>query len=189
MYEIQIGDTLEADFSTHNDAGANANADSTPTFTVYKNGTAVVALTSQNATNYGTGLYRCLAAITSANGFATGDKVSIVATATVGGDTSSVVLKVAQVVAITLTAAAIADAIVAEVLTQPTSGAPPASPTVGQALMYPYVALVNDKADGNATDTVAPSQRILYDTAGDPIAKATISTRTNGVSQGKLGAP
>ena len=31
-------------------------------------------------------------AITSANGFAVGDKVSLVATATVGGDTSSVVL-------------------------------------------------------------------------------------------------
>lgn len=87
------------------------------------------------------------------------------------------------------TASANADAVVAKTLTQPTSGAPPASPTVAQALMYPYVALVNDKADGNATDTVAPSQRILYDTAGDPIAKATISTRTNGVSQGKLGAP
>lgn len=100
MIEIQLGDTLEADFTTHNDAGANANADSTPTFTVYKNGSAVVAITSQNATNYGTGLYRCLAAITSANGFAVGDKVSLVATATVGGDTSSVVLKVCQVAAI-----------------------------------------------------------------------------------------
>jgi len=100
MLEIQLGDTLEADFTTHNDAGANVNADATPTFTVYKNGSAVVALTNQNATNYGTGLYRCLAAITSANGFAVGDKVSLVATATVGGDTSSVVLKVGQVAAI-----------------------------------------------------------------------------------------
>ena len=100
MLEIQLGDTLEADFTTHNDAGANVNADATPTFTVYKNGSAVVALTNQNATSYGTGLYRCLAAITSANGFAVGDKVSLVATATVGGDTSSVVLKVGQVAAI-----------------------------------------------------------------------------------------
>lgn len=100
MLEVQIGDTVESGFTTHNSDGSNVAADSTPTCTVYRNGSAVGSMTAQNATSFGTGLYRYQAAITVANGFSIGDKVQIVATSVVGGVTSSIILKAFQVSAI-----------------------------------------------------------------------------------------
>ncbi|MBL9084190.1 MAG: hypothetical protein JNK76_20490 [Planctomycetales bacterium] len=98
MLEVQLGDTLEVNFTTHNSDGSNVNADATPTFTVKKNGVDVGALTNVNASSLGTGLYRGQAAITAANGFAKGDKVEMAVTSIVGGVTSTILMQPHQVV-------------------------------------------------------------------------------------------
>lgn len=69
------------------------------------------------------------------------------------------------------------------------SGAPSATPSIRTALMLLYMALRNDRADGNASDTIAPSKRLIRNNAGDTICSATMDVRTHGFSHGKLGAP
>lgn len=98
MLEVQLGDTLEVNFTTHNDNGSNVAADVTPTITVKKNGVDVGALTNVNATSIGTGQYRGLAAITAANGFAKGDKVQVAVTSTVGTVQRTILMQPHQVV-------------------------------------------------------------------------------------------
>ena len=67
--------------------GVRVNADSTPTATMYRNGSSVGALT---VTNVATGLYKVTGTIGS--GYASGDKIQVVATATVDGVTDNAVV-------------------------------------------------------------------------------------------------
>lgn len=97
MQKHFLGDTASVMVTTHNALGAAANADATPTVTVFKNGTAVVALTDVNMTAIATGLYRYAVALSVAAGFAHGDIVEIVATATVDGVTSKAAVYAVQV--------------------------------------------------------------------------------------------
>lgn len=93
MFEVQLGESVPCGITTHSDSGANVDADALPTITVYRNGSAVVALTAQAMTKLATGLYDYAFTPTTAGGFAAGDRIKVVATSTVGAVTSSIVLK------------------------------------------------------------------------------------------------
>ncbi len=66
---------------------ASANADSTPTFTVFKAGNTAV-LTDQTFTNRATGEYYATFTASTGNGFAVGDYLIVRSKATVGGITA-----------------------------------------------------------------------------------------------------
>lgn len=80
------GDTVRKTFTTHDATGAATNADSLPTASVYRNGTLDAAVTVTVA-NLATGLYSAVCTLPS--GYAAGDSVQVVVSATVGGVTAS----------------------------------------------------------------------------------------------------
>lgn len=83
MRPFRAGDAYGVQFSTSNPTtGAAANAASTPTVRLFRNGTHDVAV-SFTVANPETGLYRATATIPGT--YAAGDRIEIVATATVGG--------------------------------------------------------------------------------------------------------
>ena len=84
------GDSWGTLFSTVNAVGASTNADSTPTATMYRNGTADGAVTITIA-NPSTGLYR--ASCTIPGTYTAGDRVQVHVSATIGGITTNAVIE------------------------------------------------------------------------------------------------
>jgi len=84
MHTHKLGDTLYFHAVTTDDTGA-AVAPTSITTTLYRNGTAVGALTAVAMTSMATGLYTASAAITAGNGFADGDRIAVFATAVMSG--------------------------------------------------------------------------------------------------------
>lgn len=76
------GDSYGISFTIKNTSGALANADSLPVGAVYRNGTADGAVTVTVASS-ATGIYQATCTIPA--GYALGDRVSMLITATVGG--------------------------------------------------------------------------------------------------------
>lgn len=99
MQIISLSGTVAGVATTHDSNGASTAADSTPTVTVYRNGSAVAALTDRNMTSIATGVYRYAVALTEAAGFAVGDLVDFIAQATVGGVTARALLWSGRIVA------------------------------------------------------------------------------------------
>ena len=108
--KINLEDTVEVWGTVNDSTGAAVDADSTPTVTVYKNGTAVTGsptMTAASMTNIASGVYRysrTLGAASNDGAFAVGDLVSIVATAVVDGVTSKAVLLDERIVASVISA-------------------------------------------------------------------------------------
>lgn len=99
MFDAQLDESVPCGITTHADDGSNVDADSLPTITVYRNGSAVGALTAQAMTKLATGLYEYSFTPTTAGGFASGDSVKVVATSIIDGVTSSIDLKELKVTA------------------------------------------------------------------------------------------
>ena len=165
MHEAQLGDTVETDFSTHGDTGANTAADSTPTVTVYKNGSAVGSLTNQNATSFGTGLYRFTFAASSGNGFAANDLIEVVSTAVIGGVTSSIVLKTFKVKAWQAEVTAI------KAKTDNLPAAPASTTNITAGTITTVTNLTNAPTNGDLTATMKASVTTAC-TASTPTAAA-----------------
>lgn len=86
MQTHKLGTSLPFVAVTTNAAGSLIEPDSTPTFTVYKNGVAVGALTDIAMTVVKTGFYRGAPAINVAAGFAVGDHVAVLGKAVIDED-------------------------------------------------------------------------------------------------------
>lgn len=98
--DVKIGDNIQVIAYTRNASGVLQDADSGPTYAVHANGTAV--LTGQTMTDRGTGTYYDLCAITVGNGFAVGDLIDVIGTATVDSVADSGPLFSGKVVAATV---------------------------------------------------------------------------------------
>jgi hypothetical protein len=85
MSYVKLGETVRIVISTSNSSGAAANADSTPTVTVYQQGTAMGY--APTVTNKSTGEYEVAIVCSGGNGFASGKEYSASVSATVGGVT------------------------------------------------------------------------------------------------------
>ena len=84
--QVALSGTVYLHFGTSSaSTGAAANADSTPTVVVAKDGTDLGY--APTVTNVATGLYKVAIACTAGNGFAAGSRFSAYVTATVGGIT------------------------------------------------------------------------------------------------------
>lgn len=100
MTEIKLEDTIEV-AGTTDVAGEATDADSTPTLTVFKNGSAIALLTDQNMSHGGTGEYywsHVIGASGANGGFSAGDRIRITATAVVDGVTSKATLLQGRIV-------------------------------------------------------------------------------------------
>lgn len=84
-----LGETRRFLFATQNISGVAANADSTPTISVFKQGSSIAG-GSPVVTNQATGLYEVAIVISAANGFEVGKEFSVSAAATVGGTAGKV---------------------------------------------------------------------------------------------------
>jgi hypothetical protein len=102
MSALPLNQVFEFDFSVHNPAATNGplvNADSTPTYDVYEQGSRTPILAAQNATNDTTGVYYGSITCSAANGFDVGKTYQIKATAIVGGVTDKLVVSRFRIVA------------------------------------------------------------------------------------------
>jgi hypothetical protein len=81
---LRPGDVLRFEFSLQDGDGAAVNADSTPTGTLYQNGTSDAAAVT--ITNVTTGAYK--GSVTVPGGFAAGDEVAVLVVPVVGGITA-----------------------------------------------------------------------------------------------------
>lgn len=85
--DVCLGDTISPAFFTHDDTGAAANADSTPTVDWRENG-AAAATTGVTVSSVTTGEYKAAIVCSSGNGFEAGKYYEVAAIVVVGGVTS-----------------------------------------------------------------------------------------------------
>lgn len=86
----QLNSTIEIVTSVHNDAGTNVAADSTPTVTLYQNGTIMGSYTAVNMTSSVTGVYKYSLLLTDAD-FAIGDYIRAHVTVVVDSVTTTII--------------------------------------------------------------------------------------------------
>lgn len=84
-------------------------------------------------------------------------------------------------------AGAAADALATDTLAEMSAGAPPATPTIKQALMYLYMALRNASSSIKTGENTGTRQ--IKNDAGTTIAQGNVSDDGTTFTQGKLGAP
>lgn len=140
---VASGGSVTTTFTTNDDTGASADADSTPTGTVYLNGTANGV--SVTVTNIATGLYK--AAFTMPAGSA-GDSVQLVIAATVGGTASKAKVWEAVVTpSVNLASTGLDSVLTAEPASKPIFG----TTTIKQAISALLVPITNKKTFSKAT--------------------------------------
>jgi len=85
LARVKLGETIRLMFGTANTTGAAANADSTPTATVYDQGVAMGY--APTVTNKATGSYEVAIVASTGNGFVVGHEYAVSVAATVSGIT------------------------------------------------------------------------------------------------------